>query len=104
LYSCVPNPAGTDAGNEEITVVNRGAATVDLTDWKIRDFANKSVSMFGTILPSEMKTFTPSYIMVNNSGTETLYVVNPQGEVVHEGSYTGPVGDDEVVYFPVSGP
>jgi beta-lactamase superfamily II metal-dependent hydrolase len=99
LYSCIPNPAGTDAGNEKITVINRDDTTVDLTDWRIRDLADNSVSMSGTISPGQMRTFTPASAWVNNTGTETLYVVNPQGAVAHQGSYSGPVGEDEVIYF-----
>jgi beta-lactamase superfamily II metal-dependent hydrolase len=99
LYSCLPNPVGADAGNEKITVINRDSTMVDLTDWKVRDLTNHSLSMSGTISPGQMNAFTLSSAWLNNSGTETLYVVNPRGEVVHEGSYSGPVGEDEVIYF-----
>ena len=99
LYSCLPNPAGADSGNEKVTLINRGNTAVDLTGWRVRDLANHSLWLSGTISPGERRTFTPSSAWLNNTGTETLYVVNPEGEVVHQGSYSGPVGEDEVIYF-----
>jgi hypothetical protein len=54
--------------------------------------------MSGSIGAGQTRTFTPTSAWVNNDG-DTLYVVNPDGMVVDQGSYPGPVGDDEVVYF-----
>ena len=99
LYSCIPNPAGTDAGNEKITVINRGSSTVNLAGWSIWDIANHHVVMSGTIGVNQTRTFTPSSAWVNNTGGETLYVKNPGGQTVDTGSYSGTIGDDEVVYF-----
>jgi hypothetical protein len=41
MIRLLPNPTGSDAEDESITIKNLGAASVSLLDWSVRDLANK---------------------------------------------------------------
>lgn len=99
LYSCVPNPSGPDDGNEKITIINRDSVNVDLSGWRIRDLANHSVTLSGSIAPNQQRTFTPSSAWLNNTGGDTLRIENQDGVVVDTKSYSGTIADDQVVFF-----
>ncbi len=88
LFSLLPNPTGTDAGREEITIENAGDTALDLEGWMARDRSNRIFALSGVIPPRARLTF----VMVNatmpltNSG-DTVFLINRDGEVVDEVSY-----------------
>jgi hypothetical protein len=98
LYSALPNPVGTDPGNEKITLINKGGTSADLAGWKIKDAANNTVNLSGMIGGGETATFTPSGAMLNNSGGDTLHLFNDSLVEVDTASY-GTVTEGEVVLF-----
>jgi DNA/RNA endonuclease YhcR with UshA esterase domain len=97
LNELFPNPRGPDTLGEWIELENMASTSVSLAGWSIRD---DSASVYrivsSTISPHGYNVFPRSVtaIALNNSGTETVTLMNAQGQIVDEASYSGPVGDD----------
>jgi len=98
LFSALPNPVGTDAGNEKISVINRGDSVESLTGWIIEDLAGSRVTLSGTIQPGQILDFTPTRAILNNTGGDTLRLLNPGGTEIDTGSYSS-VSEGETVFF-----
>lgn len=70
IISLLPNPKGKDAGNEIVILKNFGQSNVDLQGWKLRDKADNTYSLSGSIPPGQeleirMLEFT---MPLNNTG------------------------------------
>ncbi|MCO4771179.1 MAG: lamin tail domain-containing protein [Deltaproteobacteria bacterium] len=99
----MPNPAGTDSGNEWVELVNTGNASVDLTGWTLGDTAEPDRHVFsGTLGPDEALvlfdsgshpevpgslTSSSGSLSLNNSN-ETLTLRNADGIVVDTVAWT----------------
>jgi len=95
----LPNPIGKDTEGEYISLLNDGAEIVNLTGWVLKDISGKKFSLSGYALaPNEAITipYAISKITLNNNG-ETIYLLNPQGEVVHELGYSGTAEEGRVI-------
>ncbi len=93
LVRCLPNPYGSDTYTEAVEIKNEGTTTVSLTGWRLTDAANGAnwSTFTGTISPGQSKTFTRANgtgMVLNNSGGETVKLVNPSGVTVDTIVYT----------------
>lgn len=102
IASLLPNPAGADEVNEEVTIRNAGIAPVDLADWRLRDLADNSWALAegGTILPGQSVRLRRNRQPLSlNNGGDRIELINPQGAVAHSAEY-GPVQEGETVMVP----
>lgn len=97
LSEVFPNPAGADGEAEFIEVRNAGASAISLAGWSLRDSSRTYTIPSSTeaIGAGEYQTFFRSEtgIALNNSGSETIALVAPDGTVVTETAYSGPVAE-----------
>ena len=63
ILSLLPNPAGKDAGKEQVTLVNTSKKAVSLRGWLLRDKAKNVYGLSGSIAANGRKVVT----MKNNS-------------------------------------
>jgi endonuclease/exonuclease/phosphatase family metal-dependent hydrolase len=102
IVSLLPNPAGTDAGREQVTIGNTGASAVDLTGWRLEDDSGHRFALSGTVAANSSRTITmtANTMPLTNSGDE-VRLIDPAGAVRHRVSYTGAqAGSGQVVVFP----
>jgi exonuclease III len=99
ITSILPNPAGDDTQNEEVTVKNFGSQPVNVTGWKLRDLANTVWMMdaLGTLNSGEEKTIKRNGqpMALNNTG-DTIDLIDPSATVIHTVTYPK-VQEGEVV-------
>lgn len=89
IISALPNPAGSDAGHENVSLINLGEAT-NLMGWKVVA-PNKSALVFGdvTIGRAEAMTFgvpAKGSLQLGNSGG-VMKLVEKGGGLVHQVEY-----------------
>lgn len=89
IISALVNPDGSDAGNEQVTLINLGEESVDLTDWQIVDKLDRVEKLEGTITGNGSKVITLSGegAILGNSGS-TITLVDAEQLRVHGVSYT----------------
>ncbi|MGF1525890.1 MAG: lamin tail domain-containing protein [Candidatus Competibacterales bacterium] len=89
IAAALPNPAGGDAGNEQMTLQNTGDAPIDLEGWRLLDKSGAWVELTGEVAPGADFTLTleEGKLPLGNGG-DTLRLINPLGDTVHEVSYT----------------
>ncbi len=80
IVALLPNPAGEDAGNEQVTIENSGNVAVDLSKWKLIDKAGNAFLLSGRIgaRKSAVVTMTEASMPLNNNG-DTLVLVDSEG-------------------------
>ena len=67
IVALLPNPAGTDAGNEQVTIRNDSASGVNLAGWVLRDRAGNEFALGGMVQTADALVITmgvfsmPSY-------------------------------------------
>jgi len=93
IVGAVPNPVTDDAQDEEVRVKNTGSQPVSLDGWKLGD----STGVDFWILASQDGVIQPGMTVVvrrkgrpmalNNSGGDTIVLINPTGTVVDQKSY-----------------
>jgi len=76
IVALLPNPNGTDAGHEQVTIANATQAAVDLQGWKLIDKAGNVFLLSGTAEPGKslVVTMTEATMPLNNNGDEVLLV------------------------------
>ncbi len=95
----LPNPVGDDAAGEWIELVNLGDQEVNLADWAVEDASGKHYTITqGSVIAST--TIAPygyfvlprstTNISLNNTGTESLSLLNTNEQTIISVSYTGP--------------
>ena len=74
IVALLPNPKGTDAGNEQVTIGNSTNEPVNLKGWKLIDKAGNVFLLEGKIDPrkSLIVTMTESTMPLNNNGDVVL--------------------------------
>lgn len=80
VVALLPNPAGEDAGNEQITIWNSTDLAVDLSGWKMIDKAGNVYLLSGRIEPRKtmVLTMTEATMPLNNNG-DTVVLVDSEG-------------------------
>lgn len=71
IIALLPNPAGADAGNETITLLNPGDAAISLDGWAFRDRANNVFTIPSQSIPaggSTVVSLTTNSMPLNNGG------------------------------------
>ena len=89
IVSALVNPAGEEAGNEQVTIINLGETSVDLTGWSIVDRLDRVDALTGSLAPGGSKVVTLSgngALLGNSGGTITL--LDAENLRVHGVSYT----------------
>ena len=102
ITALLPNPSGTDAGREEVTVGNFSNLQVNLSGWRLRDASGNEFALSGTVAANSTRKFVmaSNSMPLTNSGDEVTLVDNT-GAVRHRVSYTGAqAGSGQVVIFP----
>lgn len=81
ITNALPNPSGTDAGNETVTLTYTGSDITDISGWSLRDRADRTYTFpSGTELnpgDNEIRLFINS-MPLNNSG-DTIILLDPTG-------------------------
>ena len=88
IASLLPNPAGDERQNEEVTLRNVGTAIVDLTGWTLRDVGGASWTLSGSLSPGNAVTIRRAgQAMSLNNGGDTITLVDRSGAAVQSVSY-----------------
>ncbi|WP_305788208.1 lamin tail domain-containing protein [Symbioplanes lichenis] len=89
IVAALPDPAGTDRGNELITLLNTTGATVDLASWTLRDRAGRTQTLSGILTPGAVLQIVAAGGMTlgNQGGAVTL--ADALGTVVDRVAYEG---------------
>jgi endonuclease/exonuclease/phosphatase family metal-dependent hydrolase len=90
IAGLLPNPNGSDPGNENVRLRNTGSAGVDVAGWTLSDEANNTVSLAGTIAAGAdlIINLGAGQMPLNNGGDE-IELQNDSGQLVHIVSYLG---------------
>ncbi|MEI9850102.1 MAG: CehA/McbA family metallohydrolase [Sphingomonas sp.] len=90
IASLIPNPAGDDVTNEEITLRNVGSQPVALQGWQVRDLSGRTWSLdaAGTLPPGQEITIRREgqEMALNNDG-DTVELLDASGAVVQSFAY-----------------
>jgi hypothetical protein len=102
IASALPNPAGTDAGREQVTLRNLGNAAAPLAGWKLRDRGMNVFNLTGTLAAGAASTITlPSGAMPLNNSGDSIALLDPTGAVRHQVEYTAAqAASGALVMFP----
>jgi competence protein ComEC len=76
IASVLPNPAGSDETNEEVSLRNRGASAVSLVGWILRDRSGLTWTLAGTLNSGGVRTFRRNGqdMSLNNAGDEIVLI------------------------------
>jgi len=76
IVALLPNPKGTDAGNEQGTIGNSTDESVNLRGWKLIDKAGNEFPLDGKVDSGKslIVTMTESTMPLNNNGDEVLLI------------------------------
>lgn len=100
IKELLPNPVGNDKDGEWIKLINTGDEITSIGKWKIFDVAEKTfIFNANQELPAGGEItldYALTKITLNNDG-DTITLVNNKGEVVDALTYSGQVGDDEII-------
>lgn len=94
ITALLPNPVGDESQLESVTIQNVSDEIVDLTGWRLRDKANTNWSLdsLGSLNPGqEREILRLGQAMALNNGGDTIQLVNADGVVVDEVSYSSTV-------------
>lgn len=102
INEILPNPSGNEESDEFIELWNKGNTAVDLKGWKLIDgsgsyYIISTKNFSSTIIPPG--GFFVLYrditkIALNNSGSESLILLSPDGQEKDKVSYSGGVKED----------
>lgn len=88
----LPNPEGSDTTGEWIELQNIDTASIDLDGWTLQDLKTSHALAPHILTPNETLTLPrpETKIALNNTGTETLELRDPAGNLIHSLTYEGP--------------
>ena len=91
VVALLPNPNGTDAGREQVTIGNSTGEAVNLEGWKLVDKAGNVYLLSGRVEAGKslVVTMTEATMPLNNNG-ETVALIGPDGVGRCRVSYSGP--------------
>jgi endonuclease/exonuclease/phosphatase family metal-dependent hydrolase len=102
IVSLLPNPNGTDAGREEVVIANSTQASVNLSGWKLKDRTGNQFALSGSVAAGGRVTIIlpANNLPLNNDGDDVI-LLDPQGQVKHQVSYTGSQAQSgQTIVFP----
>lgn len=89
-------PSPDKSSTEWIEIVNRGTQSISTNGYRIRDAANNTLPLTATQLESGGFYIASASSLLNNSG-DTVYLVNPSGEVVDTATYSATLTSSQSV-------
>ncbi len=89
-------PSPDKSSTEWIEIVNRGTQPISTNGYRIRDAANNTLPLTATQLESGGFYIATASSLLNNSG-DTVYLVNPSGEVVDTATYSATLTSSQSV-------
>jgi micrococcal nuclease len=97
LNEVLPNPTGKDEGLEFIELINDGKTEIELLGWEIKN-NNKTVFAFSEKqqIPSSGLLVLDSFKTTLKNTTETIFLVDPLGNIRDQLSYDQAMKDDQV--------
>lgn len=95
-------PSPDKHSTEWIEIINRGEQPVSTVGYIIRDAANNILPLASKQLEAGGFLIATSSSMLNNSG-DTLYLINPVGEVVDIATYTATLNSNQSVAWCAEG-
>ena len=80
VVALLPNPNGTDAGHEQVTIGNSTGEVVKLDGWKLIDKAGNVYLLSGSVQPGKtmVVTMTEATMPLNNNG-DTVVLIGMDG-------------------------
>ncbi|MFH1433503.1 MAG: lamin tail domain-containing protein, partial [Candidatus Uhrbacteria bacterium] len=91
LSEIYPNTSGEDSTEEFIELVNSGSVVADLLNWSVTDASGKTwtASESSEVQPGALVTLSrdTTKIALNNSGSEAVSLIAPNGATVDELTY-----------------
>jgi competence protein ComEC len=98
IASLLPNPVGDDEQLEEVTVRNRGTATVSLEGWTLRDRSGLTWRLVGSVAAGQAHNFRRGGqpMTLNNAGDE-ITLVDSNGNERDRFSYPDSEEDERIV-------
>lgn len=97
INELLPNPSGEESEEEFIELKNISSEDVDLCSWQLKDASGKTYTLeSSTITAGGFLTIyrTASDIALNNSGTETVELYQPDGNLLYSVSYAETAAED----------
>jgi endonuclease/exonuclease/phosphatase family metal-dependent hydrolase len=89
IVALLPNPTTRDPGKEAVTLQNDGLSAVDLQGWTLRDRANNTYALSGTIPAHDrLRIVMQQFTMPLNNNGDTVELLDPNGACVHDVMYT----------------
>jgi endonuclease/exonuclease/phosphatase family metal-dependent hydrolase len=89
IVSLLPNPDGTDAGREEVTIGNFTSAALSLNGWTMRDRTGSQCQLSGLIPTNSRLTIRlPANVMPLGNNGDEVELRDNTGTVRHKVSYT----------------
>ncbi len=98
IAALLPNPVGTDAGREEVTLRNTSSTNINLAGWKLQDRAG-DVYLLSGIVPTGglLKIVMTEHTMPLSNSGDDVTLITPQGISKPMLSYTVSQADEGVV-------
>lgn len=88
IVAALPDPAGADAGRETVTLINPGAASVDLAGWTLGDAGGARQPLTGTVAAGDtVRIVIHSPVRLGNTG-DTVLLTDPRDRLVDRLVYT----------------
>ena len=92
LVAVLPNPIGTEAGHETVTLINTGASEVHLAGWQLRDrqlqaAGKPGMSLAGTLAPGDTLRVTLKLPVALSNHGDDLILLDATGAVVDQAGY-----------------
>lgn len=102
VAALLPNPAGEDAGKEEVHLKNTSGVSVDLRGWQLIDRGGSVYHPTGTVAAgATFKILLPEGKLPLNNPGDTVTLYNPAGKEIHTVTYTKQqAGEGVLVLFP----
>jgi hypothetical protein len=102
INEILPNPAGSDEGQEAVELYNPNSGAVDLAGWFLGDGlatlpASNALDLSGTIAAGSYKSVVipGGKFTLNNTGGDSVQLFSPDKKVVDSVTYTGTAGENK---------
>jgi micrococcal nuclease len=89
IAALLPDPVGSDAGFETVTLRNSGRQEALLDGWQLRDRAGHCLALYGRVAArTDMEVrLEKGHLPLNNTGDE-VYLLGPEDKVQHQVAYS----------------
>jgi hypothetical protein len=88
IVAALPDPAGTDAGHETVTLINPGATSVDLTGWTLGDAGGSRQPLSGVVAAGDtVRIVIRTPVRLGNTG-DTVLLTDPTDRLADRLVYT----------------